>query len=768
MLIKYEFFKHLNRFNILLVAIMLLLNVGITAYQYRYEFTDEAKNIRETKQHILGLYKNNKSQFNDLYNDYLARKSEYTTQFYSSLTDDRTLPAFKNTIIDYPNYGDEDLFNDIEDILYSADNYKKALYSLLRDAANRIKSADNVDSYTYRYYISIINTYDPLTNITWEPAIVKGWNEFFSLGTPSVVLMLTVYGLFCSVFTVEKHAGTLAILNILKKGKTELTIAKLCYIFFVCFLLTILFTLSPLIVFAFSTGLSSPNMQIQALKGFTYFRYNIKIWQYIIIYIAVRMLIVFWLSLIIANIGQYFNSEAPSLVAIAIIAAIGIFLKNISPVFKYYYLQKYNIFDIVNINILFNQLKGVNLFNYFYDYTYFVITLLIASIIILVLLSLANKKHRLENISENKKTAAIKLPHMTIFSAEFYKLIICNQGIYIVVLCLVIKIITSTLYYYPDFGSLEAVYKDYIEQLRGPITEKKLAYIEDEYNYIYDTINDYSKITSAYYAGEISYSDYQKFMSKYNYATFSKNAFNRVIERRDYLLYVNSTYPNIEFLYEQGINLLLNTPIDIIGIITAILLCSNMFAIEYGTGFYKIMRLSKKGRQPVFWRKIALTVTIALSIFLSFSIIDIYNLLKYYNLDYLNANILSIPNFFDVNISCSILTYTVIYKIISILGYIICFILIAVLSELFKNQVKTIIYTALIIFIPYIVEFYGIKDFRFLSIPYLLSPTNIKTGIAACICCLAITLLLLYISYFRWCESINTPIKFHKTRNRLR
>jgi hypothetical protein len=29
-------------------------------------------------------------------------------------------------------------------------------------------------------------------------------------------------------------------------------------------------------------------------------------------------------------------------------------------------------------------------------------------------------------------------------------------------------------------------------------------------------------------------------------------------------------------------------------------------------------------------------------------------------------------------------------------------------------------------------------------------------------------LLLLYISYCRWCESINTPIKLHKTRNRVR
>lgn len=754
MLLKYELIKHINKFNVLLISIMLLLNLGITAYQHRYEFTNEAKNIRETKQQMLDLYNTNKDQYDALYSDFLNRKSEYMVQYYNSLTDDRSISTFENKIINYPNYNDTNLFSDIDKVINAPANFKDSLYSLLRETSDRIRAANNADSYTYNYYIKLINVYDPLTEITWNPTIIKGWNEFFSLSTPSIFLMLTIYGVFCSVFTVENRAEITNLLNISKRGRKKLIIAKLAYTFLASTLLTIIFTLAPLIIFAISTGLSTPNIPIQALDNFTYFRYNITVWQYLVIYVLTKILVILWLSISIAVISQYFDTEIPALVFTVTLALFGILLKNIQPTSKYYEFQKFNLFDIADVNILFNQLKGVNICNLFVDFTYFIIILLLCFIIIIATLSIAKNTYRYKIINDIKISNNRISMSVSILSMEYYKEMVCEGGVYILIIALILKCIASKFYFYPNITSSEAIYIDYMEQLKGPLTEEKLLFIENEYNYIYDTISNYSLMTNAYRTGDISYSDYQKYLNKYNYANYCKRACDRMCERRDYLVAINSSFPNVEFLYEEGVKRLLSIPIDTIGILTAIFLCSNLFAIEYSTGFDKILRLTKKGRHETYRKKLISILIIASFIYFVFSFIDIYFLSKYYNINYLNANIMSIPNFYEVNISCSILLYIIIYKCLGYIGYLNCFLLISALSVIFKNQIKTVIYTSLFIFIPYIIEYYGITVFRIFSVSYLISPFNIKSGIITCICCFAITVVMLYVSYYKWCGKL--------------
>ena len=77
MLLRGEFTKHLTKFNLLLVTVLFIMNIGITAYQYRDDFTADSRLIRETRESMLELYFSDTDEYQRLKEDYLARLADY-------------------------------------------------------------------------------------------------------------------------------------------------------------------------------------------------------------------------------------------------------------------------------------------------------------------------------------------------------------------------------------------------------------------------------------------------------------------------------------------------------------------------------------------------------------------------------------------------------------------------------------------------------------------------------------------------------------------
>ncbi len=751
MLLKCEFSKHMNKFNILFISLLLIFNICMAAYQYRDEFTFMAKEIRESKQNLLGLYLTNENEYQKLYDDYLDRLSEYKTQNYMSFSsgDAKSIPVFVNVFINQPDYGDKQLFSDIEAVIKASDKHRQALNSLLRDASMRIKATENRDSYTYRYYIKLINLYDPFAEMSWKIADITGWNEFFSLQTPSFLLLLVSLGIFCSIFTVDRRAGLLNLLHISKKGGRNVTRAKLCYIAVTSASLTAVYTLLPLSVFMLSCGLSSAEIPVQALDNFTYCRFNLTVWQYLIIYVTIRIVIFICFSLFVAVIGQYAGNEMPAFVFTVLLAVSGAILREIDPVSKYYFLQKFSVIELTDINILFTKFRGLNVFNYCADYTYAVFVVLISLIIVISVISLIKKNLSYIIITKERKADNLSHGAMSLFAAEGYKLLVCEAGIWIIFAAVLLKCVLSVIYYRPNMNASEALYIEYIEKLQGPVTEEKLQYIEQEKDYIDGILNSYSEMQSSYQSGKISYEEYKSYTNRYNYANYCKNAFKRLYERRNYLIEVQKLHENVEFIYEEGIDRMLGVSIDIAVVMTTIFICGNTFSVEYDSGFSKILRLTKKGRVITFRTKTIFILLTAVLIYVVFSLIDIYNLLHYYDIDYLSANVISISRYAELNMNIDIFSYVILYKGISFAGYIICFLLIMSLSVILESHIKTMIISAIIIFIPFITEYYDISILRFMSLPYFMSPVYVSQSITYVVC-IVLTAASMTKAYIKW------------------
>ncbi len=257
--------------------------------------------------------------------------------------------------------------------------------------------------------------------------------------------------------------------------------------------------------------------------------------------------------------------------------------------------------------------------------------------------------------------------------------------------------------------------------------------------------------------GKLTSNEYQTYLNRYNYANYCKSACDRLCERSDYLIGFNKSHDNIEFIYEEGVTRLLGAPIDITAVLTAVFICGYIFSIEYDTGFHRILRLTRKGHGITFRNKIVLALIISTFIYIAFSAVDIVNLLKNYNVDYLSANVMSIPRYAELNTDMSILSYLIIYKIISFIGYEVCFLLVTALSCILENQIKTVIVSISVILIPFIIDYYGIPLFQFISISYFMSPENIFKGFATCGVCTVLTLFTAGVTYRKWNGRVIIP-----------
>lgn len=127
--------------------------------------------------------------------------------------------------------------------------------------------------------------------------------------------------------------------------------------------------------------------------------------------------------------------------------------------------------------------------------------------------------------------------------------------------------------------------------------------------------------------------EFKEYKSRRDYAEYYQNACNRLHERSNYLAGLFDSHENIEFVYEEGINKLLFSPPDVAALLAAIFICGNVFAVEYQSGFFRILRILKKGRSRIFNVKIMFSLLSAICVYITFNSVDLFFIAKYYHVD---------------------------------------------------------------------------------------------------------------------------------------
>ena len=763
--IKYEMLKHLNKFNLIFIAAMLVLNLAVALFQYIEHLSPQAAIIRQAKADLFYDYANNREKFDEEYYDFRAREAEFESLLRQAMfSGEPFFLSFMNQKIDLDFYGDRHLYRDVMAIINRNENHSQRISRALREShailRNLVRNLGiQRGQFLYEYQIAIILRYSRVAELEITPENQYGWSEFFSLQTPVIFLAITFMGVFVNIFIVEKRTRIVSILNICKNGRVKLTISKLLIITIFSISLTLLFSLSPLIIFSFTTGLSNPAQYVQALSILELCPYILTIWQYLFIFILVKIVIFLLFALFVAILGQIWCNEVFVFSTGFLFLILNYLLSLVDVNSPLFFLRRFNFFDLAFVNILFERYRGLNIFNFHIAFLHFFIAFACVILMALIVLSIILK---LRNASGNfitlkaKKMKPVKLKgygETSILMFEFYKYLLNKRRVLILIIAVVIKIIISSVYFTPIVTNQGNIYRNYIERLRGELTGAQSEFIREEREFLNRAVAEHDIARSLFRDGEIELSEFQIYNQRFNYVQSVEYSFERVEERYHYLLSVlrkPEYYSNIEFIYEAGVLLYFFSLFDVILVLFAVAIFADIFSNEYQSGFIMILSISKNGGKKTFNAKYLfgfITITVAYLIFLA---IDLFFLLRNFNIDYFHAGIMSIPDFARLEMNISILEYFIIFNIISYIGFIILTLIIISMSSITSNLLKSALASIFIIFVPFFLENFDVDVLKFMNIVSLLNPTYIVDYILQYIFYIILCIGLIILSRRRW------------------
>ena len=323
------------------------------------------------------------------------------------------------------------------------------------------------------------------TNISFLPS--KGIEKFTSLGMTDVFIVLLIFVISTIIIFEEREKNLLILIKSTKNGRTKTILSKIIVMFIIIVGITLIMYLINFTYYGINIGYGNLNNSLQSLSTFIYSTLQIKIWQYLILFIITKILVFCIISLMILIISSTAKNNASSYIAFIAIFGISFLLyKTIDPISKYNIFKVINIINLIEVNSIYKIYINLNLLgnmkNVLTLSLYFAIILFIAGAFIN--LYIFNKK-RAFNLKEsfilNKiRGIAILKPKTSknLFYNEAYKLLITNKVLIMLALFVVFQVYsfsnnTKTISFNED------IYRNYMEILSGRLTKEKQDFIEN-------------------------------------------------------------------------------------------------------------------------------------------------------------------------------------------------------------------------------------------------------------------------------------------------
>ena len=484
------------------------------------------------------------------------------------------------------------------------------------------------------------------------------------------------------------------------------------------------------------------------LDAFVFCPFRVPVWQCLLLYLLVRILLFTVFGMLLAVVNQILQSDMPSPVTAACIAASGLLIARIDVTSPYYFLQKYSVTELLQGKILFERYRGVHFFGTCASYTLCVVcfaVLLLLAVAALSLFSVPEGTQGAETVSVGKTARSLSLTR-----TEIYKQIV-DSRYWILILC-ALMVRTGLLWfqYKPIDNYSERQYQSYIQSVFGDFTPQKKEAIDAEMAYIETSIAEYERAKSEYRAGNMEESVFAEYKKRYNYAEYNESACKRLKERSAYLEKISGTVPDASFIYEEGMDRLFKKDLDPVCIFLLVCMASRVFAVEYESAFDRVLRTAKNGRRKIFLVKAGYALLLVCGIFIVFQGTEMGVLTHFYDVDYWSVPIQSMPRFAQVSMSVTVRAYFVYSRIVSLLGYLSVFFFTASLSVFLRSQVKSTVVSLCVIAVPYICDTMSFFTLPVLRYTAMISPSCLETERWAYITCALLSLGCTVVAYRKW------------------
>lgn len=575
-----------------------------------------------------------------------------------------------------------------------------------------------------------------------EEGVLSITNYYFA----DVIIIFIIFILCIVIFSYERETDILPLIKSTKNGRGKLIIAKIITLFILITCISVILYGSITILSNYLYGFGDLSRDIQSINEFKGSILRINVREYIKLFLLTKISSSLLIGGIFSLIFQINKNIVKNYISVIAVLVVSFLFLTLLPVNSYINFFKYvNILTFLFTPYLLKEYVNINLFtipiNIILAYKVFIFIVLPSIIILNIILFSREREYKKKWITIyffNRIRTKIRriTTSSSLFINEIYKDILQSKLYLILLIILIISFKSINFSKNYNYTTEEKLYKYYISNLGGNITEDKKIEIEKE-KHFFDNENEYlDELSLKLSANEINIEEYLNEQRKItNKLNLYKKPFIDFYNQYLYLNELKNTKNINGDLLDKNIGeeLILNKNKDLVeGLsisVLIIILISNIFAFEYKTGNIYLIRGSKN-KKKLFIYKYLISFSMAVFVYILVSLPRYINVFRELGYSFLYSPIQSIEGFYNFTPNLSILSFLILTNLFKLLGVFIISNFITNISLITKNNLFTIIISNFLLIPSYILSFIGIETINRYSLVNVFDINNsiIKDG----------------------------------------
>ena len=538
-------------------------------------------------------------------------------------------------------------------------------------------------------------------------------------GTDGMVLGLLFYMAFFWFYR-EKEQGLTALLLPQARGRTPLAAARLLALFLGSICVNLTFWGENLLLSCLQYGAPVWRSPIQSVEGYENCVLKMTVGEYLLLFLTCKILAAFLLALIFTFFCLCFRRSALIYLAADLLTGLSLALYGGAEGGPILRAVKYiNLIPLLQVNPVFQTYFNLNLFSWPVNR----IPLSLGAVAVLTVLFLAadlygfgcQKPSSVNSKRKRREKTLPGFPRGGLLGQEVYKCLIMQKGLLMI---MIFAALQGYLFFQEGeyTGADEIYYQQYMEQLSGPVTDGKLAWLRRENARLRSWEKTLEEGRRKYENHEMEEGEWNALLQTVQSNTRSSAAFSRVIVRLLYLKeYGKRTGENPGFVYETGYESLaglgkegydIDMKQGIWLLVISIALCSGIFTVEFSDGMIRLLGGTVRGRMETANRKLLLLTALSVLLFLATYLPDLIKILQTCGLHKLHTSCGAIPSM--ASFPMKLWQYLALLYLLRYLFYFCILLMIAALSVWLKDTVKTMAVASLFFLFPQMLRLLGI------------------------------------------------------------
>lgn len=533
------------------------------------------------------------------------------------------------------------------------------------------------------------------------------------LVTDLLMLMFTMV-VATTLFFDEKSLGLLGLIKSTPNGRFRTALAKYFTLVGSILIMGLLLYGSNLLYFGISVGFGDLTRSLQSV--FITSTARLTVGQFLAVFILLKGIafsLIALLAAIVSQVSKHF-AAVYAVIAVSLLASYGMY-QNISSVSMLNAFKYLNFFGLLQVENFIGHYLNLNFFGQ-------PVSLFLASISVLALLFLVFsislllsftyvRQVEVRNLATNL-FGFLKVPtHGNLLRYEAFKLLVMSKGLLFILLFAIfsyVQFANVQVHLFPD----EIIYRNYMAQLSGPVTQETTAFLEGERERFEQLHQELAEISAL----DITEQEAGLLTSPIRRQLDFEHVFWQVWERYEYLTSTGQGY----FVYDRGWERLLDkdgsqATIRLLMLSTiAVLTLSSIFAMEFKGGMNRILNSTPLGRAITVKRKVLLASLVMTALFLMMEIPRVLIIVRNFGLEQSLAPASSLPFLAGVPfnlIGAALVNLGVQYVTALLLGVFICGI-----SLQAKKPLTALFLCTFILLVPPLLDYLGIPLFKWVSL----------------------------------------------------